>query len=200
MPPSREDIFSAANAVTTTGLALSAYGAVNIDELSGVMLFGLGRALDVIDGKVARRYHSSEFGAKFDAVADKIAVAMVGYYAWVEEVAPEPIIATIIGVNVINACSNIYLEHVGAEPHTDPQGRDMMFAFMTALGLSALGNATDSEILNTGGWVAFGGGLKPAAESSHRYVKNAWHEREQRRQPKQNTRPTPKMRPSNRRP
>lgn len=187
MPPSKEQILAPANAITLAGLAVSAYGAMNIDELSGVLLFGVGRVADVIDGPVARYTNTaSEFGAKIDASADKIAVAFGCYFAWVEEVAPEPVIATIVAVNLINAVANVYLDHVGAEPETDPAGKRMMFAFMAALGLFALGNATDSQALEVAGGVSFAGGVPFAAKSSGRYVKNAWQERQHSREPKQN--------------
>jgi len=199
MELTREDVFSVANAATATGLALSVGGAVNIDELAGVLAFGAGRVCDVADGYLARRYHASEFGAKFDATADKIAVLFGCYFAYAEEVAPTPVIATIVGVNILNAAANVYLEAVGAHPVTDEDGRRQMAAFMACLGSFALGNATDTEAFNTVGIAAFGAGVIPAVSSSARYQKHAWNERQQRRAPKQNIRPTPVMRPSKRR-
>lgn len=152
-----------------------------------MLLFGIGRTADVIDGPVARYTNTaSEFGAKLDAGADKIAVAFGCYFAWVEEVAPEPVIATIVAVNLINAAANVYLENMGAEPETEPAGKKTMLAFMLALGLFALGNAVDSQALEVAGGVSFAGGVPFAAKSSRRYVKNAWQEREHSRAPKQN--------------
>ncbi len=183
----REQVLAPANAVTAAGLAMSVYGATNIDELSGVLWFGAGRVADVIDGPVARYTDTaSPFGAKFDAAADKIAVAFGCYFAWVEEVAPQPVIATIVGVNLLNAAANVYLEYAGAEPETDDAGKTTMAAFMASMGSFALSNALESTFFEGVAVGSFFAGLPYAAKSSGRYAKHAWQERQHSSEPKQN--------------
>ena len=72
----RIEKFSLANVVTLVGCGLSVYGARTIECRQGLMFFIIGRLMDGIDGKIARRYHSSsEFGAQLDRHAQKAKLA-----------------------------------------------------------------------------------------------------------------------------
>ena len=187
----REDIFSPANAITVAGFALSAYGATHIGELSGVIEAGTGRALDVVDGFVARKTHASEFGAKLDASLDKAAVGIIVGEAWHQHAAPEAALSVIAIYNVINAVSNVYSDHKSGQAKTSIAGKRAMFGQNLATSLFLLGHSINVPELSTVGWGIFGASVPVAGKATYDYVNHArqvYTKSKATKQPKNHTR------------
>lgn len=78
----RKDILSAANVITLVGVGLTLVGALQLDTWPGLIMATIGKSLDNLDGYVARRWHSSSFGAALDATADKLSGLMLLAGCW----------------------------------------------------------------------------------------------------------------------
>jgi phosphatidylglycerophosphate synthase len=143
----RDDILTPANAVSAIGLMLSVHGAANIGRLHGVIEIGLGRLLDVIDGPVARRTHSSRFGAVLDAVFDKLAIAAIAYQAWRYGIAPKALIGFIVVQNLANSAAAIYAEKKNLRFESSTNGKYTILLQNLALGGFALANVWNNNIL-----------------------------------------------------
>jgi phosphatidylglycerophosphate synthase len=74
---SRTDLVTPANAITTLGIVLTAAGSVRLNTPAGVWLAAVGKLMDGLDGPVARRTHTSNFGATYDITADKITMLIL---------------------------------------------------------------------------------------------------------------------------
>ena len=163
-----------ANAITIAGLALSVYGAANLNEVSGVLIFGAGRVLDIADGYVARRTHASRFGALLDASADKAAVAAALAGGLYFEAVPVAVLGTIAAANIINASANTYSESKKQEPKTSTAGKYYMFGYNAAFGAFALGAAMEgNSTLGSAGWAIFAATTPLAIKASWDYTKAA---------------------------
>lgn len=170
----KKDIITPANALTTLGAILSIHGASHLHETSGVIEYGIGRMLDLADGYVARRTHTSKFGAGMDAVADKAAVAAGVIGALHYDSVPNSVLATIATVNVINAVANIYADRKQAEPRTSKAGKYYMFGYNASFGALALSSTLEHNLtLQTTGWGIFALTTPIALKASYDYVVNA---------------------------
>lgn len=174
MEVKREDIVTPANALSTAGLALTLVGSANIDKVSGVAMIGAGRVLDLADGYVARRTHTSEFGGVVDATFDKLAVAAFTVQAWRHDTAPQAIIAGIVMFNVVNAVANVYTDRKGHEAKSSKAGKYGMFGQNMTLGAFTMASALGGNA----GLEAAGVGLAAASmpysvKASYDYMKSA---------------------------
>ena len=143
---SRRDVLAPANFVSLAGLLLTIYGAVNITTLSGVVVLGIGRFIDVFDGKVARATHASPFGALVDATCDKIGIAVLLPAVWIAGIAPYWLLVYIALQNILNIILNWLTAARGGTPASSKTGKYAMFAQNVSLGFYALGNTIDSHI------------------------------------------------------
>lgn len=173
------EIITPANVISAVGLGLSAYGATHIQDVSGVLQYGAGRVLDVIDGPIARRtYPGSRIGAVVDASFDKLAVAFALLEAWNHHAAPEGVIAVMALMNVINAASTVYADRKGTEPVTSKAGKYFMFGYNASFGAYVLGNALGGNTgLELTGAALFAATTPIAAKASYDYTKAAWQAR-----------------------
>ncbi len=177
------DIVTPANFVSAVGLGLSIYGATHIHETSGVVQFGAGRALDGVDGFVARRTYLGSIGAKVDAVSDKIAMAAVLGEAYHQKASPAAILGIVAVANVVNAFSNVYMEAKGAEPKTSKLGKyGIATQSYGALGLLLLGNSTGNGGIEAAGFAAFAVSTPVAAKASFDYTREAFRVRNKAKQ------------------
>jgi phosphatidylglycerophosphate synthase len=152
-------LVSPADAISTLGLGLSLYGASEIDTTAGVLIFGAGRVLDLVDGHVARKTYSSKYGANIDGTFDKLAVAAGLVGAWYHDAAPQAVLAVIAVHNVVNAVTNVYTDRKGMPAKTSVAGKYYMFGQNLTFGAFTLGNATGNSTLE-----AVGLGLLVASE------------------------------------
>ena len=152
----REDILTPANVATIVGLGLTLHGAANLDSLQGVAEIGLGRALDLVDGPLARRFHASRFGAALDGTADKIGTIAMVAGAYHYDAAPDVVLAGVLAQNIVNAGLTLYTEHKGRDPESSFAGKRGMFFQNLAIGAFALASVVESQPFQNGLEVAGG--------------------------------------------
>jgi phosphatidylglycerophosphate synthase len=146
----RGDILTPANAATLIGMGMTLYGAANLNSLEGVTFVLAGRALDLIDGPLARRTHESRFGAALDGTADKIATIGMVAGALYFDAAPVALLGYVFAQNVVNAALTVYAEHKGLHPESSKLGKRGMFFQNLAIGSFALANVIESQRLEQG--------------------------------------------------
>jgi phosphatidylglycerophosphate synthase len=146
----REDLVTPANVATIVGLAMTLHGAANLDSLQGVIEVGSGRALDLIDGPLARKFHASRFGAALDGTSDKIATAgmLIGAYHY--EAAPEALLGYVLLQNVVNAGLTLYAEKKGQNPESSFAGKRGMFFQSLSIAGFALASVVESPTAENG--------------------------------------------------
>jgi len=142
----KHDVLTPANAISAIGLVLSVHGAANIDRLQGVIEIGIGRLLDAIDGPVARRTHTSRFGAILDALFDKLGIAAIAYQAWQYDVAPKTLIGFIVIQNLINSMTAIYSEQKHLKLESSKVGKYTILLQNLALGGFALTSVWNDNV------------------------------------------------------
>lgn len=139
----KDDLFAPANAITIVGLLLTLYGASSLHTVSGVLIAALGRSLDLIDGPIARKFHSSRLGAVLDGTADKLATFGLLLAAFLHETAPVAVIAYIFLQNLLIAGIVTYADRTGREPSTSILGKRSMFIQNATLLWFSLLNAAE---------------------------------------------------------
>ena len=144
---SRADVFSPANAVSLIGLGLTIYGSLTITSLTGVLLLGAGRFIDVFDGPLARRTHTSSLGALVDATCDKIGIAFLVSAVWIAHYAPIWLLAYVVIQNVANVILSWLTAKRGMKPAASKSGKYAMFLQNVSIGLYALGAVLDQAWL-----------------------------------------------------
>lgn len=77
MALSRNDLITPANLISLCGIGVTVAGALHLNTPQGLLLAAGGRALDLLDGPVARRTHTSDFGAAVDATSDKLTLLIL---------------------------------------------------------------------------------------------------------------------------
>ena len=101
------DVFSPANIVTIIGFGMTSYGSFRLNTAVGFWLVLFGRLLDVLDGPIARRTHTSRLGAVLDATVDKFTVLAITLGLFAYDLAPHTIVAYILSQNLLIALMNI---------------------------------------------------------------------------------------------
>lgn len=142
---SKADIFSPANAVSIVGLSFTLFGAFHIETLAGVLILGVGRFIDIFDGKIARATHVSSFGAFVDATCDKIGIAALIPAIWFAQIAPYWLLIYIAVQNILNMILSALSAARGGKPASSRDGKYAMFIQNISLGCYALGNTIDSR-------------------------------------------------------
>jgi phosphatidylglycerophosphate synthase len=167
----KQDVLTPANLLSVIGLTFVIAGAIQLETLRGVMLFGIGRSLDVFDGLVARRTHTSDLGAIIDAVADKSAVLVITIAVLVKHLMPWPAVAYIVLCNFANMVINLYAEATEHDVTTNRAGKREMFLHTTAVFLFLLGHALKVSWLNRAAWVVLALSLPYAYVAARNYYK-----------------------------
>lgn len=131
--PTQSDLYTPANAVTLIGTVVTLAGALRLNTVSGLVFVIAGRLCDVIDGPLARRTHTSHFGAVLDATADKITGLALLIAAYHFKLAP---LAFILGVFVYHLIVTI-ISGLTEGNHTPTQvskaGKKAMFLQVGAI-------------------------------------------------------------------
>jgi len=123
MKISRQDLFTPANGLTLLGLGLCGWGAWHLNSLLGVWLVGTGRLLDVFDGHVARRTHTSAFGALLDASADKFAAFFMLIASWHYHTLPSVVLAFIFIQGIVTVIEYFYVSRLDLAPAPSLAGK-----------------------------------------------------------------------------
>jgi phosphatidylglycerophosphate synthase len=138
MKISRQDLLSPANLVTLCGLALTVAGSIQLDTFIGFLAVLSGRILDLFDGPIARRTHTSRFGAVLDATVDKLAIlAMItGMLAF--GLAPIGVMGYILAQNVLVSGLNTIASLRKITVHTTDDGKHNVFLQISSMLLFVL--------------------------------------------------------------
>ena len=175
----REDLLTPANVATILGLALTLHGAASLDTVQGVAEVGIGRALDLADGPLARRFHASRFGAALDGTADKIATLGMVVGAYHYDAAPVSLLGYVLLQNAVNAGLTLYAEHKGKDPESSFAGKRGMFFQNVSIASFALANVIDSQGYSNGlesvGVISSGIGIVLGAIGTYGYFKEAFY-------------------------
>jgi phosphatidylglycerophosphate synthase len=171
MKITKSDIFSPANAVSLIGLSLTIYGSFHIQSLSGVLILGLGRFIDIFDGKIARATHVSRLGAAVDATCDKIGIAFLVPAIWIAHIAPIWLLVYILAQNVLNVAFSLLAMARKAKPTSSQHGKYAMFLQNVSLGFYALGNTIDSRAFTVIGLVIGLASIYWAVHATYGYFK-----------------------------
>lgn len=167
-----KDIFSLANLISIIGLSMTIWGAFNISHISGILVFGAGRLLDLVDGVVARRTHTSRLGAVIDATCDKLGLLFLLPIMWTLNLAPYWLLLYIFAQNLVNVVAGLIAEQKKLKATSSRDGKIAMFLQNICLGLFALANAID---INTVHYLALGVGILSifwASRATHGYFRN----------------------------
>ena len=171
MTITKSDIFSPANAVSLIGLSLTIYGSLNINSLSGVLILGLGRFIDIFDGKIARATHVSRLGAIVDATCDKIGIAFLVPAIWIAQIAPVWLLVYILAQNRLNVVFSAWATARKAKPTSSLYGKHAMFMQNISLGFYALGNTIDNRTFTVLGLIIGLASIYWAARATYGYFK-----------------------------
>lgn len=129
----QRDVLSLANGVTIVGLLLTAYGSLRLNTWTGFVCTTCGRVLDILDGPIARRTHTSRFGAVLDATVDKITVLFIALGLLSFNVAPRWIVLFILLYHGAIAAMNIIAASRKIIVTTTSAGKLCIFLQMTAM-------------------------------------------------------------------
>jgi phosphatidylglycerophosphate synthase len=141
------DILTPANAISAAGFALTAFGAAHLGTPLGLAEVGVGRTLDLVDGPVARRTGTSEFGVAVDATLDKLGVGVVMVEAWQQDIMPKSVLVAIAAHNAINAVASVVAawRHPSEPMAPSRSGKYAMAAENVALGGYVLANVLEGN-------------------------------------------------------
>lgn len=167
----RRDVLTPANAISLIGLAMTMYGAINITALHGVLLLGLGRLIDIFDGKLARATHTSQLGGLIDATCDKIGIVFLVTAIWVNELAPYWILIYVLLQNALNVLITLLSTFRGAETSSSKNGKYAMFMQNISLGAYALGSVINSSELELLGILLAVASLYWAFQATYGYLR-----------------------------
>lgn len=123
----RNDILTPANLLSISGLTLVFIGSEQLTTWGGFFMVALGRLLDIADGFVARRSHTSDLGAAIDASADKLSVLLLTFALLRLELAPIWVIMYILFQNVLVAITVLIASHRKIKAKTSISGKRNMF-------------------------------------------------------------------------
>ncbi|HUB93552.1 MAG TPA: CDP-alcohol phosphatidyltransferase family protein [Verrucomicrobiae bacterium] len=131
------DIFTPANLITLLGAALTVIGALHFYAISGLLCVIVGRTLDLIDGPVARRTHTSQFGAIFDATADKLAGLVLLFAVYHYKIVSIVVIALIFAYHLAVSVINVLIK-TKVDVRTSTAGKATMFLHVVSISLFAI--------------------------------------------------------------
>lgn len=131
MKITRQDLLTPANLISFTGLVLTIVGSLHFQTLAGFLGVTFGRILDVLDGPVARRTHTSRFGAVLDATIDKFSILAIVTGLLAYSLAPIPVILYIMIQNGLSSAVIMIASHRHIIVHSSKSGKLNVF-FQTA--------------------------------------------------------------------
>lgn len=175
------------NLVTALGAAATTAGLVLISndkpslKLVGVAGIGLGRYMDILDGKIAAKTGTmGPFGEKLDATTDT--VLMVGALATLlsNGILPVREGLALAGLTVIKSTASVVAEHRQNEIHVSRAGKLGAFAAWSGIGLHAIGalaNSYNADAFGHGshlaGTVLNVAGIALQAVAANDYIRSA---------------------------
>lgn len=138
------EIVTEANAISAAGFGLVTAGIHRgMDTPLGAALVFAGRALDVVDGAVARcTGKTSEFGAALDASLDKLGMLAIVSHLSEKNIIPDWVAAGMIAQNTANTAATLAAQskHPETRQAPDPVGKLAMAAQGASLASYTVGN------------------------------------------------------------
>lgn len=169
-----KDILTPANILSVSGLALVFVGSTRLSDWSGFVMVALGRLLDIADGYVARRTHTSDFGAAVDAIADKLSILLLTTALFWYELAPLWVLGYILGQNALVAVAVLIASHRKIKAKTSVAGKRNMFLqniVMLIFACTALANGNTKSILLTMAYLVLGASFLYAFRATRGYIR-----------------------------
>lgn len=143
-------VFTVPNAITLAGLVITIFGAIHINTVPGIVITAFGRIMDIVDGRIARRFgQSSPFGAMLDAISDKVGGLAIVIAEWYFGIAPVVVLLSFIILNLANAVTGFIITQVEGVLTVPPSKSGKHAIFMQNLSLGAFAVAyvlTDGPI------------------------------------------------------
>lgn len=169
-----QDVLAPANFVSLVGFILTILGSLNLNTGIGLSAVAVGRFLDVMDGPIARRTHTSRFGAVLDATIDKLSILAIVIGLFVHSLAPVFVIGFILLQNAFVATINIVAATRKIVIVTELTGkRNIFFQISTMLlfSLSHLISGTSHSTTVIVAYLLFTVSLYYAAVATTRYLR-----------------------------
>ena len=144
----KKQILTIANAVTVAGFTLTVVGSWHMNEVWGVVVVGIGRTFDIVDGMIARKLHQDgAFGAMLDAVADKFGILAIIIAQWYFGITPILLLLSIILLNLANTYTAYLITQVKHNLTIRPSesGKHAIFLQNVSLGAFALAYIIDNH-------------------------------------------------------
>jgi len=127
------DLLTPANAVTLTGALLSFAGAYRLNTSAGLALVIVGRICDILDGPLARRTHTSRFGAMLDATCDKLVALALLIASYHYRIVPIIFLVLIFAYHLTVTVLNVIIEHRGTAARVTQDSKRTMFLHISSL-------------------------------------------------------------------
>ena len=169
------DIFSPANVVTLVGFGMTTYGSMHLQTPEGFWLVTAGRFLDVLDGPVARRTHTSRLGAVLDATVDKLTVLAITLGLLAFDAAPLGVVGYILLQNILVSAMNLVSAQRKVAVSTTRSGKlniFMQMCTMIAFAGAALIHGSPHTLMTALGWVCLLVSLPFALKSTIQYAQH----------------------------
>ena len=128
--PTAPEVLSIPNAISAVGFGLVVKGSIEPDPVKATAYTTAGRALDLVDGPVARQLgQESDFGAGVDAMFDKLGMAALVGGAVYHDRIPKSAAAAMVAHNTFNAVAGITHEvrHPGESVRPSKIGKVGLF-------------------------------------------------------------------------
>ena len=133
MTIAKQDVLTPANFITVSGLVITTYGATRLNTLDGFIIVIIGKFLDVVDGFVARKTHTSDFGAAMDATADKITGFIILISALIFDMVTVGFIIFLLVQHLIVAGLSVFAALRGISLKVTKLGKRNMFLHLVTL-------------------------------------------------------------------
>ena len=144
--PSKQEVLTTPNLISSGGFGLVVAGSIESDPAKSLYLTATGRALDLVDGPVARLTgQGSDFGAKVDAGFDKFGMAAIVAGALTHKRIPPVAAGAIIAHNAFNAAASIAHEIRHPDEPARPSKIGKVGLFVENLGVFAYMGAAAVE-------------------------------------------------------
>jgi phosphatidylglycerophosphate synthase len=174
-------IVALGNFVTIVGLLVALFGMYKIyrgDLVLGVLLVGVGRFADVLDGYAASLTKTkSKVGEGFDAASDKLIVLAAFGVFLARHIVPTVPLVLIFLHNALNVSLSIVARHSGKELHPSKSGKYATFlewlTFLSFVAAKLIGNHSVflADLCLVIGYILFVVTCIPAIDSTIGYFK-----------------------------
>lgn len=179
------DLAKAPSIITGVSFGTVLAGARHLDTPGGKFAVLAGRAGDLVDGYVARKFDmSSDAGAIADVTADKLGMLAIGHSAWKRDIVPKPVLAAMGAKHLTNAVATTYngLRDKQRRSIRPPKsGKLSMFADNISIGAFLIADelqpgTAEYRSARAVGYAAFAAGLAFGIDAAHHYISGEFDE------------------------